>query len=185
MMIYIYILSYIYIHICIYIFIYIYIYIYVQCLHGNDLAAFSAVPRNLCSSFSGRVSSMGPPPALIESFQAAGVRALELLALRQSLLSAVPPCPAVSLACPPANVSCPPPPACPVPLINISCPPAAGVGGPDGLDVPSACWGGLVGASAGAEAAPVAVLPPWLAAPTPSSPVPVVLEEWLPCPPAW
>ena len=101
---------------------------------------------------------MGPPSALIESLQAAGVRALELLALRQSLLSAVPPCPAVSLACPPANVTCPPqvcpalscpPPACPVPLVNLSCPPAGGVGGPEGLDVPSACWGGLVGASAG------------------------------------
>ena len=92
---------------------------------------------------------MGPPPALIESFQAAGFRALELLALRQSLLSAVPPCPAVSLACPPANVSCPPPPACPVPLVNISCPPAVGFGGAEGVDVPSAFWGTVVGTSAG------------------------------------
>ncbi|CAK0866856.1 unnamed protein product [Prorocentrum cordatum] len=51
---------------------------------------------------------MGPPPALISHFQTAGVRALELLALRQSIISGVPPCPAVSLACPPANLTCPP-----------------------------------------------------------------------------
>ncbi|CAK0867094.1 unnamed protein product [Prorocentrum cordatum] len=51
---------------------------------------------------------MGPSPALISHIQTAGVRALELLALRQSIISGVPPCPAVSLACPPANLTCPP-----------------------------------------------------------------------------
>ncbi|CAK0877082.1 unnamed protein product, partial [Prorocentrum cordatum] len=103
-------------------------------------------------------SLMGAQSALIETFQSAGIRALELLALRQSLISAVPQCPAVSLACPPANVSCPvqvcpalacPTPACPVPLVDLSCPPAGAELVPDGLDILSACWGYLAGASAG------------------------------------
>ncbi|CAK0899857.1 unnamed protein product [Prorocentrum cordatum] len=51
---------------------------------------------------------MGPSPALISHIQTAGVRALELLALRQSIISGAPSCPAVSLACPPANLTCPP-----------------------------------------------------------------------------
>ncbi|CAK0871913.1 unnamed protein product [Prorocentrum cordatum] len=51
---------------------------------------------------------MGPPAALISHLQTAGIRALELLALRQSIISGVPPCPAVSLACPLANLTCPP-----------------------------------------------------------------------------
>ena len=106
---------------------------------------------------------MGLPPALISHLQAAGVRALELLALRQSILAGVPPCPAVSLACLPANVTCPPqvcpaltcapppcpPPACPPPLVNLSCPPAGLVAGAGEFDLPSACWGGLAGIAAG------------------------------------
>ncbi|CAK0903474.1 unnamed protein product, partial [Prorocentrum cordatum] len=101
---------------------------------------------------------MGVPAGLTETLQAAGIRALELLAIRQTLISAVPPCPAVSLACPPANVSCPPqvcpayvcpPPACPAPLVNLSCPLAGLPPPPEGLDVPSALWGGLAGLWAG------------------------------------
>ncbi|CAK0899853.1 unnamed protein product, partial [Prorocentrum cordatum] len=60
------------------------------------------------------------------SLQAAALRGLELAALRQTVLSAVPACPPVSLACPPANLSCPvaacPPPICPPPVVNINCP---------------------------------------------------------------
>ena len=100
---------------------------------------------------------MGVPSGLFDSVQTAAIRGLELVALRQSILSAVPACPAVSLACPPANVSCPPlacppvtcsPPACPAPLVNLSCP-SLGPSVVNGLDGPSAFWGAVAGLSAG------------------------------------
>ena len=101
---------------------------------------------------------MGVPAGLLDTIQTAGIRALELVALRQSLLSAVPACPAVSLACLPANVSCPPlvcpalscpPPACPAPLVNLSCPSVGGGAAVEGIDLPSAFGGAVAGLAAG------------------------------------
>ena len=99
------------------------------------------------------LGGMGVPSGLLDTIQSASFRALELVAIRQTLLSAVPTCPAVSLACPPANISCPAvscsPPVCPAPLVNLSCPSFGAGAAVEGIDLPSAFWGAIAGLSAG------------------------------------
>ncbi|CAK0860193.1 unnamed protein product, partial [Prorocentrum cordatum] len=99
-----------------------------------------------------------PPLPPFQSLQAAALRSLELAALRQTVLSAVPACQPVSLACPPANISCPvavfPPPICPPPVVNLSWPPQEGgsviVG--ERRVVEAGVCGGVLGVFAGAAA---------------------------------
>ena len=54
---------------------------YVQCLHGNDLAASSAVCRNLCSSFPGPSCRPHLPPSWASLRHPRGLRVLNHLAL--------------------------------------------------------------------------------------------------------
>ncbi|CAK0859946.1 unnamed protein product [Prorocentrum cordatum] len=93
-----------------------------------------------------------------DCLQCAAIRGLELAALRQAVLSAVPSCPLVSLACPPANCPCPaascPVPARAAPLVNLARPPLEGYAGLDSerFDAEKGSFCGLLGAVAGAAA---------------------------------
>ena len=66
--------------------------VHVQCLHGNDIAAFSAVCRNLCSSFPGPSSRPHLPPSWASLRHPRGLRVLNRLALSCQEAPMPPPC---------------------------------------------------------------------------------------------